>query len=462
MPQDTAQMPQTDEGQDPNAELNAGLQNQAPPPPDGIPMISPDYKDSRVIPAEAQDAARSAGWEEATKMIHPSGDIRWAPKSKVDQFKQAGYADTSDIKAPFSYGKMAKGAASEAGGMAKGIMESSGPGQLMSAFTDIPSEYRAYEQARQGGKGILDSAKAASETIQRKNDLLGQLKDRIDEFTTHPDTATGRMIVDMVPLILGGKLGAAEEGAGEAAGAEGASEPGIVQQVMKGKNVAQPAARSALQEAAGTKTSSLRESLSEAIEGAEANAKELYKQIDDASGADIKGLGEKLRTVNRAIRKSVSDSEDAALESRRDAITERIQAAKQSAIQRGVDPKVLDQADAEFKRMSALTDVEKRVVKNPDIVQGNEAHGTPPTVDIDKAVKALQKLQDNEKYGGPRLEQAFGEDGAKKLLDKFYSAQRQGVHAMKMQQVAKWIAGVAGAGAAAKGISTLAGAKDTQ
>ena len=444
MPQATQAMPQTDEGQDPNVELNQGLQNNSPPPPDGVPMISPDFKDSRIIPPEAQDAAKSAGWEEATKMIHPSGDIRWAPKSRVDDFKQAGYADTSDIKAPFSYKNVAKGMGAEATGMAKGLAQSI-PG--VEAFTDIPLEWRTYEKARQSGKGMLDSAKEAGEALNRKHDLIGQLGDRVKEFSEQPDTATGRMIVDMIPLILGGKLGAAGE-AGEAAEA---SEPGLIKQVIKGKDVAQPAAKTALKEASGSDASSLRESLSDPITEAETNAKELYKQIDDATGSDIKALGEKLRVANRAIRKSVSASEDEALEARRDQITERINEAKQQARAKGVDPKVLDQADAEFKRMSALTDVEKRVFKNPEIVQGNEVSGTPETIDIDKAVKALQKLQDSEKYGGPRLEQAFGEEGAKTLLDKFYGAQRQGVHAMKMQKVAKWIGSVAGAGALAEG-----------
>jgi hypothetical protein len=447
---------QTDEGQDPNADLNTGMQNQAPPPPDGMPMISPDYKDQRIIPPEAQDAAKSAGWEEATKMLHPNGDIRWAPRSMVDKFKSAGYADTSDIKAPFSFKNVAKGAGEEALGMAKGLATSI-PG--VEAFSDIPLEFRTFEQARQSGKGILDSSKAASEALARKRDVLNQLGDRVKEFSEHPDTATGRMITDMVGMALGSKvMGGEAAGAGEAEGAEAASEPGIVKQVIKGKDVAQPAAKGALQEAAGTKASSLRESLTEPIEQAETNAKDLYKQIDDATGSDIKALGEKLRVANRAMRKSVSESEDEALTTRRDQITERIKEAKQQARAKGVDPKVLDQADEEFKRMSALTDVEKKVFKNPDIVQGDEARGTPSTVDIDKAVKALQKLQDSEKYGGPRLEQAFGEEGAKKLLDKFYGAQRQGVHAMKMQQIAKWLAIAAGAsGGAMKGASLLSG-----
>jgi hypothetical protein len=399
----------------------------------------PTAWDEQGNPVQAQQPAASGAtaWDEqgnpiAQQAAQPQGDYL----SKTEEFIHGA----------------AGGAAEEAWNQAKGVL-SSIPG--VGGIAAIPSEFKAYEQSRQQGKGMIESAQAASQAIKQKQDALSQLEDRFEEFKTNPSHATGKAIVDLLPLAIGMgmKGGSAIESTAEAAG-----EPGIVNQVMKGKDVAQPAAKSALKEAAGTDTSSLRESLSDPITEAETNAKELYKQIDDATGSDIKQLGEKLKVANRALRKSVSDAEDEALTTRRDQITERIAAAKQQAISRGVSPKVLDQADAEFKRMSALTDVEKRVFKNPDVVQGNDAHGTPESIDIDKAVKALQKLQDNEKYGGPRLEQAFGEDGAKTLLDKFYGAQRQGVHAMKMQKVARWIAAVAGAAGIAKGVSTLAGA----
>jgi YD repeat-containing protein len=255
----------------------------------------------------------------------------------------------------------------------------------------------------------------------------------------------------------------ATEGAVKGAGAvgdvaEGAK--GLAKDVVKGKNVGQEGAQASLREAAGSDGGgSLRESLSDPINEGETAAKDLYRQIDQASGADLKSLGEKLQTVNRAMRQSVSEAEDTALETRREQILDRMKEAKQTAIEKGVDPNILNQADEQFKRTSAMTDVEKKVFKNPDIVKGNAAHGTEESIDIDKAVKALQKLQDSEKYGGPRLEQAFGKEGATKLLDKFYGAQRQGVHAMKVQKVAKWVAGVAGAGAVAKTVSTLSGGK---
>ena len=73
---------------------------------------------------------------------------------------------------------------------------------------------------------------------------------------------------------------------------------------------------------------------------------------------------------------------------------------------------------------------------------------TPETVNVDSAVKTLQKLQDNTKYGGSRLEQALGKEQAQALLNDLYSAQRQGVKAMTRQQWATRIAKVVAGGGA--------------
>ena len=93
--------------------------------------------------------------------------------------------------------------------------------------------------------------------------------------------------------------------------------------------------------------------------------------------------------------------------------------------------------------------MDRKVFKNPNIVKGNLKYETPETVNIDPAVKALQKMQDDTRFGGSRLEQALGEKGADALLKDLYKAQREGVHAIKAQQWAKMIVkyGLLGAGA---------------
>jgi hypothetical protein len=58
-------------------------------------------------------------------------------------------------------------------------------------------------------------------------------------------------------------------------------------------------------------------------------------------------------------------------------------------------------------------------------------------VNVNEAVKALQKLQDDTRYGAPRLEQALGKQGAQDLLKNMYAAQKSGMTAMSRQQFAK-------------------------
>jgi hypothetical protein len=232
--------------------------------------------------------------------------------------------------------------------------------------------------------------------------------------------------------------------------------PEVAEQIVKGDRVAQPQTDAALRQGAtaaskeaGLSTvqpQSLRTVLEDPIESLETQAKSQYRQIDQAAGTDFKALNDKLSNTEYQIRQLTETEEDVAkeaqLEKSRTAILDKIEAAKQEAIAQGVDPKILEDADANFKQANALRDVEAKVFKNTGVVKGNVVHGTPETINVDAAVKALQKMQDTEKFGGSRLEEAFGEAGAKAVLDDMYSAQRAGVKAMTRQQWATRIAKV--------------------
>lgn len=240
----------------------------------------------------------------------------------------------------------------------------------------------------------------------------------------------------------------------------------VAEQAVKGEGIAQPAAQGALRsgvqgatDLATTQPASLRTIAEEPIAQLDSSAKGLYRQIDQAAGTDFKALNEKLSNTEYQIRQLTETEEDVAKESKleasRIAIMDKIEAAKQAAKEAGVDPKVLDQADSQFKQARALSDLETKVFKNTGVIKGNAASGSSETVDVDKAVTQLQKLMDKTRYGGSRLEQALGKDGARALLDNMYEAQRSGQKAIKVQQVAKWVASVIGAGSVAAGYEAL-------
>lgn len=246
------------------------------------------------------------------------------------------------------------------------------------------------------------------------------------------------------------------------------SDPGFIQQVLQGEQVAQAPAQEATRAAAkaaggevGLSTvqpAGLRTLAEEPISVVNGLKKGVYSQVDQAAGTDLKTLYDKLDAINDKIDLEASGSPaEAKLEEARTSQMQTIEDAKAQARTKGVDvDKMLAKGDALHTREMALRDFQKGFLKNVSIVPGNATAGTPETITIDSAVKAVQKLQDNTKYGAPRLEQALGKDGAKKFLDGLYAAQRQGAKAIKAQElisnlktIAEWTGGVGGASAAA-------------
>jgi hypothetical protein len=147
---------------------------------------------------------------------------------------------------------------------------------------------------------------------------------------------------------------------------------------------------------------------------------------------------------------------EAKLEKARTATMDKIEAAKQQAIKAGVDPKLLEQADAQFSQANALKDLQAKVFKNTGVISGNKALGAEESVNVSQAVKELQKLQDSTKFGAPRLEQALGKEGAQAILKDLYAAQESGITAMTRHQWAVRAAKVLG-GSALAGVGASAG-----
>jgi hypothetical protein len=278
-----------------------------------------------------------------------------------------------------------------------------------------------------------------------------------------------------LPLPLPGLSSALEGAAAESATANAArtaaasatpaaeAAPGVISKVVKGAKVAQPKAQGALRtaassasEAATVQPQSLPRILEQPIDATEAQAKSLYSKIDEAAGTDIKDLREKLSNTEYQIRQAADPDIEAKFEAKRASLIDKIQQAKQDAAAAGVDPKTLDQADALYGKAQALRDVEAKVFKNPSIVSGNARLGQPETIDVDKALDALQKLQYADKYGSSRLEQALGEQNANALLGKLYEAKRLGQSAVRAQRIAEWIGGgIVAAGPVIEGVKAV-------
>jgi hypothetical protein len=239
--------------------------------------------------------------------------------------------------------------------------------------------------------------------------------------------------------------------------------------MWQGANVSQTPAQAATRTAATTagaevglntaQPAGLRTLVEEPISAVNGLKKSVYGQVDRAAGTDLKTLYGKLDAINDKIDLEASGSpEESRLEAQRTSQMQTIEDAKQVARGKGVNvDKLLDQGDALHTREMALRDLQKSVFKNVNTVEGNVAAGTPETINVDSAIKSLQKLQDNTKFGAPRLEQALGKSGSKQFLNQMYAAQRAGQNAIPYQTAAKWLAGILGGTGILEGLHVLTG-----
>jgi hypothetical protein len=368
---------------------------------------------------------------------------------------------------------VSSGSAEEAWNTIKGILSNVAPG--MQAATEIPAEIKAFEGARRKGMSVVDAAKESSRVLQQKNNALGAIKDRAKEFVNNPTHASGKLLVDLIPLALGfegmageGEAATVGDSAEEAAPVAAQPEtPGIVKQIMRGKGIEQEPAQGALREAAeGQEPSgldslaqapqdSLREVLARPVSRAKEASTAAYEKVAEANKAAepivarIKQLNDKLdEFIAQDEPTRAAEDEAGQMEAERDSLNKELE--------KHVDPQITKTASDSYKRYRALQSVEKNVMKNPATVGGDVKFGTPETVNVENTINTLRRLQ-NTKYGD-QLKLAFGDEGSQQLLNKLYGAQRAGVHAMRLQNVASWIAKAVGLGAAITGLKTVKGA----
>jgi len=253
-----------------------------------------------------------------------------------------------------------------------------------------------------------------------------------------------------------------------------AADPGVISKVLQGEGVVQTPAQDALRAAVKTggadvglntaQPASFRTIAEEPISAINAAKKNVYSQVDSATGLNIKGLYDKLDAINDKLDVAPSGSpEEAQLELQRTNQMQTIDDAKQAARAKGVDvDKLLDAGDALHTKEMAWRELQKNVLKNPSIVEDDTASGSVESIKLDPAIKALQKMRDNTKWGASRLEQIFGTDGTKTLMNNLYAAKRLGKSAVTLQQFAKYAGitiGTAALGAGAiEGVSQLVGA----
>lgn len=281
-----------------------------------------------------------------------------------------------------------------------------------------------------------------------------------------------RQVLTAGTALLGGEA-LSEEEAAASASASAATKLRVnpFRQIIEGKAVAQEpavgAVTSGVEDAAATAgvakptglpSGNLIEGsqtvLDEPLNSIATKEKAAYKQIDDAVGFDLKEAKLQLKNDQYNLKQLGSTPEDVAkrvdLSRAIDDTTARIKAAELKLTKAGIDPKAGD--TVHIARMAG-EDFKNTIVK---------ATASDGTVNVNKLLNDSKALRFSKR--GDRLAQFMGKDAADTYMSGLEAAQKAGVHAMKLQKIAKWTGGIVATalglgavGAAAKeGASLLA------
>lgn len=186
--------------------------------------------------------------------------------------------------------------------------------------------------------------------------------------------------------------------------------------------------------AAKTSTGRIRTAIEDVSNDVKAKSQSLYERLDKESGGrwqryedQITNLNDKMDEVN-----GIDDEAYDRLETKRNDIETSQAQMLEDLKEKGIDPRIADDAVAHYKQAMALRDLDRAVKGSTagDIRVGLKEH-----IDPQKFVTRVQKLKDSG-----RLEQALGKDGANTLLKEAYDA----VKAKRIRTAATWTAGALG------------------
>lgn len=192
-----------------------------------------------------------------------------------------------------------------------------------------------------------------------------------------------------------------------------------------------------------------------------AESKGDYQMLDHESGGRIQRFRDKLEANRRKLMNLTDSEEDRATEAsilKNQKETEDSMHDEFDALRaKGVDPKILDRADANFKKSQALYDLDNAVKKSttgahPGVSHPDLVKDSPETVNAKSLHKRINSL-----YDSGRLQDALGEENANKMFD--HTLEHSGAHdkIMRNRKVGMGLAGAAGLGAAAHYGSAIVG-----
>jgi hypothetical protein len=193
-----------------------------------------------------------------------------------------------------------------------------------------------------------------------------------------------------------------------------------------------------------------------------AKSKDLYSQVDTATGGRFSPLNDALVNVNKEIRNTIglSDEGDAKLLARKADLETKMDSVFDTARQNGVSEQTITDAKDSYKKAQALYDLDSQIKASTKGMRPNlaKAKGTPETVDPTKLSLRLNKL-----YDSGRLQQAVGDTMAETLLQHSDAAERAARQVKTLKTARNAVGAIVGTGAvgggAVEGLKHVLGGK---
>lgn len=366
--------------------------------------------------------------------------------------------------------------------MAKGLVDSaqkvvsSGPAEFKQAAADYKRLVDDWHN--KDYRNAISSAVSTGSHVLGMQPGMGELASNIREDSEgmRPGGDLARPLTRQVltagtALIGGEGLAAEDEAAASAASSASKLRVNPFREIMKGKAVAQEPAIAAVtggvEDAAanvgvskpvGLPSGNLIEGsqslLDEPLQSLANKEKGAYTKIDNTAGFDLKEAKLKMKNDQYELKQLGNTPADKAkaiaLNQSINDSAKSITVAENKLVNAGLDPKA---GDVLHTSRMAGEDFKNAVVRNT---------ASDGTVNVTKLLNDSKQLRFSKR--GDRLAQFMGKDAADDYMSQLEAAQKAGVHAMKIQKVAKWVGGIAATalglgaiGAAAKeGASLLA------
>lgn len=186
---------------------------------------------------------------------------------------------------------------------------------------------------------------------------------------------------------------------------------------------------------------SLRDVAANTAAAVKAKASAMYKQLDQAvGGTRFQTFDEQIGNVKRALRNSagIDPDSDGRLIERINQLEDAKAAALDQAKAAGVDPKLIDSANAAWRQASALEDLSKHVQASTSGLRGDLAQGVKAAPESLSPARLAPRA--NRLYNTGRLQQAIGDSRADELLKSIettkQSAQDAAENAVKQTEAA--------------------------